>query len=81
MKEIKRRHQNKKIQKRRNSKGKDREKSEKQENISHGGNGNLKTITLRVDANETISSVKYKIFDKEGIPVVQQNLVFYQTIE
>jgi ubiquitin C len=37
---------------------------------------NGKTITLNVDDNHTIDSIKKQIFDKEGIPIDQQRIVF-----
>jgi ubiquitin C len=52
--------------------------------LSEGGGGkqifiktlNGKTITLTVDDNSTIESIKDQIQDKEGIPKDQQRIVF-----
>jgi ubiquitin len=35
-----------------------------------------KTITLDVDATDTIGVVKAKLFEKEGVPVDQQRLIY-----
>ena len=42
---------------------------------------NGKTITLDVEAFDTIESVKTQIEEKTGIPVVQQSLVFEEAME
>ena len=35
-----------------------------------------KTATLNVNPEDTIESVKQKLFDKEGLPVKEQRLIF-----
>jgi ubiquitin len=35
-----------------------------------------KTITIDVDSTDTINQVKYRIYDKEGVPPYQQQVVF-----
>jgi ubiquitin len=35
-----------------------------------------KTITVEVEAVESIFNVKEKVFDKEGVPAAQQKLIY-----
>ena len=39
-----------------------------------------KTITIDVDSTDTINQVKYRIYDKEGVPPYQQQVVFVSKI-
>ena len=35
-----------------------------------------KTITITIDSNDTIEYIKYRLQEKEGIPIDQQRLIF-----
>ena len=36
-----------------------------------------KLLTLQIEPNESIDSIKTKIYEKEGIPKVEQRLIYF----